>query len=145
MADNRKVVEKAVKAIQERDLYAGAEVMHPDITVTYPQSGEIIQGRDNYLAMLANYPGLPETEVKEVRGEGDQVQVVTPAPFALPTVTVIGSGDTFVVEGVSEYPDGAVYHHVSILKLKDGKVVEDTSYFGAPFDPPEWRSPYLSS
>ena len=145
MADNRKVVEKAVNAIQERDLDVLAEVMHSDITVSYPQSGEVIRGRDNYLAMLANYPSLPETEVNEVRGEGDQVQVVTPMPFSLPTVTVIGSGDTFVLEGVSEYSDGAVYHHVSILKLRDGKVIEDASYFGSPFDPPAWRVPYVAS
>jgi hypothetical protein len=32
---------------------------------------------------------------------------------------------------------------VSIGKFRDGKLAEETSYFAAPFDPPEWRQPFV--
>jgi len=145
MTDNRRVVERAIQAFNDRDLEAGADLIHPEITLKYPQSGEVFHGRDNYLATLANYPGLPEVEVAEPRGGHQQVQVVTPMPFSTPTITVIGSGDTFTVESLNTYPDGSVYHGVSIMKVQDAKIIEEVAYFAAPFDPPDWRRPYLSS
>ncbi len=66
-------------------------------------------------------------------------------PFPVPTVTIIGSGDTFVVESVLTYPDGSIHHGVSIVKVQDAKVIEEVAYFAAPFDPPDWRRPYVSS
>ena len=144
MTDNRKVVERAIRAFKERDFEAGADLIHPEITLKYPQSGEVFHGRDNYLAMLANYPGLPEVEVAEPRGGHQQVQLVTPMPFSIPTITVIGSGDTFIVESVNTYPDGSVYHGVSIMKVQDAKIIEEVAYFAAPFDPADWRRPYVS-
>jgi hypothetical protein len=145
VTDNRRVVERAIQAFRERDFEAGADLIHSEITLKYPQSGEVLHGRDNYLAMLANYPGLPETEVAEPRGGDQQVRVVTPLPFSVPTVTIIGSGDTFTVESVNTYPDGSIYHGVSIMKIQDAKIIEEIAYFAAPFDPPDWRRPYLSS
>lgn len=118
--------------------------MHPDIVVTYPQSGEIIRGHDNYVAMLSNFPGgLPPTEIDVVIGGEQSVQVVSPLPFSIPSVTVTGTGDRFTAEGLVEYPDSGLFHFVSIVKVRDGKIAEETSYFGAPFEAPEWRKPYV--
>ncbi len=81
MIDNRLVVERAVQAIQEGDTATAGALMHPDIVVRYPQSGEVIRGRDNYLAMLSTFPsGVPEADLAEPRGGHETVQVSSPLP-----------------------------------------------------------------
>ena len=42
-----------------------------------------------------------------------------------------------------QYPDGGVFHFVSITKVRDGLIAEETDYFGEPFEAPEWRRPYV--
>ena len=80
----------------------------------------------------------------ETVGADEQVQVSSPLPFGLPTVTLSTATDTYTCKSVNTYPDGSVWHVVLILRIEGGRVVEETSYFGEPFDPPEWRAPYRS-
>ena len=145
MTDNRHVLERLQKLAVDRDVEGIAELLHPDIVVKYPQSGEVFRGKDNVVASLSNYPQeLPDVEVEETHGGEQSVEVATPIPFAIPTITVTGSGDTFFVEGeAGPYPDGIVYKTASILTFRDGKLSEQTDYFAAPFDPPEWRRPFV--
>lgn len=144
--DNRKVVERFAEAIATRDLSVIGELMHPEIEVTYPQSGEVIRGRSTYLAMLESFPaGVPTPEMDEPSGERESVHVTATPPFGMPIVTVIGSGDTFVMEGATTYGDGSVWNVVMILKVRDGRVAKETSYFATPFDAPEWRRPYVEA
>ena len=146
MDDPRRVVERFVQAIEDGYVPdAFAELIHPEITVSYPQSGEVIRGRDNVIAMARNYPGLPVSKVSEPHGGRQQVHVSTAMPFSVPMVTITGSGDTFFAESVHTYPDGGVYHGADIVKVRDGKVIELVSYFAAPFDPPDWRRPFVTS
>ena len=144
--ENRKIAERYAQALQTEDLSLLAGLTHADIVVTYPQSGEVIRGRDNYLAMLSNYQsGLPETEVTDLHGAKASVHVVSPFTFGTPTITVIGSGDTFVLEGVAEYSDGGHFNFVVILTMEDGSVSEEVGYWASPFDAPEWRQPFVES
>lgn len=141
---NRQVAEQWARGMRNRDVDALAELVHPDIVVTYPQSGEVIRGRDNLLATASNYPtGLPETDLSGIHGTQEDVQVTSPLPFGMPTITVVGGGDTFVLEGVTEYPDGGIFHVAMIIQVRDGLVASETSYFAPPFDPPEWRAPFV--
>lgn len=141
VVDNRDVVDLYLKAAEARDLDAVRDLQHPEIVARYPQSGEVFRGRDNYMQMQANYPGLPEAHASAVTAENTMVVLPTVLPFGRPTVTVFG-GDRFVVEGVAKYPNGDVYNMVLILRLQGGKVIEETVYFAAPFDAPEWRHQY---
>ncbi len=142
--ESRIIAERYANALRTNDLGLLGELTHADVAVRYPQSGEVIRGRDNYLAMLSNYQsGLPESEVTDVRGGKASVHVVTPFSFGTPTITVIGSGDTFVLEGVAEYPDEGHFNFVVILTMMDGRVSEEVGYWASPFDPPEWRRPYV--
>ena len=68
----------------------------------------------------------------------------SPQPLLPPTVTVFG-GDQFVVEGVLVYPDGAVFNFIGVVRLQGSLVIEDTQYFAAPFNAPEWRREYVES
>ena len=143
--NNRQLVERYVRAHTEQDWASIAEMTAPDVLVSYPQSGEVIKGRDDYVAMLSNYPGrLDESELAVTRLHLPQESVhVIASPIALPMITVIGAGDDFFFEGLVTYPDGSVFNIVGLIELGAGRVVRETWYFAAPFDPPAWRAPYV--
>jgi ketosteroid isomerase-like protein len=146
VVDNRRVVERYAEAVHTRDLEALEGLMHPEIMVRYPQSGEVIRGRDHYCAMLANYPwSLPDADLATLRGAPETVHVASPLPFGMPTITVVGSDDTFVLEGTARYPNGSVFLTVWIIGMRDGKIAEETAYYAAPFEAPEWRHPYVEA
>lgn len=118
--------------------------MHPDIVVRYPQSGEVIRGKERYVGMLSAYPGeTPEVELEPVRGGEETVEVSSPLPFGLPTITVVGGGNLFFVEAIARYPDGSVFNTASLIKVQDRLVIVEISYFAAPFEAPAWRRPFV--
>jgi ketosteroid isomerase-like protein len=99
-----------------RDLYT------EDAVQEWPQSGERIVGRERIIAVNENYPGLPK---------------------ATPRRTV-ADGDLVVAEITLDYGGQAgVYHAVSILELRDGRIARETDYFGAPFPAPQWRAEWV--
>jgi len=98
------------------------EARSPDFVMEIPQSGERIVGRDAMRAMQETYPNPPDAKVRRV----------------------VGSGDLFVMEGVSDY-QGAVFHVTDIVEFSDGKIVRDTRYYAEPFEPPEWRAEWVES
>lgn len=53
------------------------------------------------------------------------------------------TGDVAVLEVELTYADGSVYQGVSIMELRDGKVVRETDYFAQPFDAPQWRAQWV--
>jgi hypothetical protein len=97
-------------------------LMHDDFVQEWPQSRERIEGPDDALAVNRNFPGgLPSMLVRR-------------------TTT---AGDVAVLEVELTYGDGSVYHGVSIMELRDGKVVRETDYFAPPFDAPQWRAQWV--
>ena len=141
--DNHQIAKRYVDAVMAADPQRMAEVVCDDVEVQYPQSGEVIRGRDNYLAVLENYPGgLAGTVDMELSGASREVSVVRPAPFSMPQITVSGSGNLFVAEGVATYPDGGVYYVAMIMHFEGGEVRRETWYFGEPFEAPAWREPF---
>ena len=143
MDDNEHVARRYMESVMSGDPHRMAEDLHPDVVVRYPQSGEVITGRDTYVAMLDAFPGgLAHAEGMEVSGGSQEVSVVRPAPFTMPQITVSGSGNLFVAEGVATYANGDVYHIALIMEFAGGAVRKETWYFGAPFEAPSWRGPY---
>ena len=141
--DNSATAKRYAAALKERDLDATAQLLHEDVEVRYPQSGEVFVGRDNYIAMLSNHPsGLPQADFPTVSGDKASVHVTSPIPFGLPIVSVAGSGDLFVVEGTAEDADGSRYNIAVILNMEGGRVKRETWYWAAPFPAPEWRGPF---
>ena len=142
---NGQLVERYVRAHMEQDWASVAEMMAPDAVVSYPQSGEKFRGNRNYTDMLANYPGqLENSEITLTRIHLPKENVhVIASPIGLPTITVTGAGDDFFFEGVMKYPDGGVFNVVGLIELGAGRVVKETWYFAAPFDPPAWRARYV--
>ena len=140
--DNHRVATHYAKAAQDQEWEELGVLMHDEFVARYPQSGETFRGRDAYVTMLANFPaGLGEADFSSVKGGADAIVTPPSQPFLSPTVTVFG-GDRFVIEGVANYADGSVWNFVSILRIQQRRVIEDTSYFAEPFDPPDWRKDY---
>lgn len=118
---NRDLVERYWKAASAQDLDAVYDMRHEDYTETYPQSGERIVGRENARAVDTNYPGMPQMTSRRI----------------------LGSGDVWVVEADLTYGDGNTYKVADILEIRDGKISAETAYWGAPFEPAEWRSQWV--
>lgn len=116
-----------------------AELTDMDLVLEYPQSGERIKGRENNLAVLKNYPGLPNATIKGVHGAEDK-WVLTPSWTPL---RITGTGDRYVVEGRLVYPDGNEWNFVDVIELRNDKVAKVTEYFAAPFPAAEWRAKWV--
>ena len=130
MADNRKTVEQFVQAMATNDWEAQDRLLTDDFVEEYPQSGERIVGKENRRAIIENYPG---GEPRETSASGP-----TPKP-----PVIVGAGDQFTATGQVKYPNGETWHLVSLIELRDGKIAKITDYFGAPFEAPAWRAPYV--
>lgn len=98
------------------------ELRAEDYVMEMPQSGERIRGRDTMRAMQEAFQNPPTIEIRRL----------------------VGSGDLFVVEGVSTYPPkGDVFFVADIVEFRDGRIARETRYYASPFEPPEWRSAWV--
>jgi hypothetical protein len=132
VADNRTIVEQFMSAMGTNDVEAQERLLSDEFLEEYPQSGERIRGKDNRRAIIENYPGgIP----REASASGP-----SPKP---PVIT--GGGDDFTATGQIKYPNGEIWHVVSLIELRDGKISKMTSYFAAPFEAPAWRAPYVEN
>jgi ketosteroid isomerase-like protein len=120
--DPRHVAEGLWRALQAGDWDAAGGYLHDDFVQEWPQSGERIVGRDNALAIERNFPvGLPTMRFRRT----------------------LAGGDLAVLEVELTYADGGRYLCVSVLELRDGKVVKETDYYAQPFQAPAWRAQWV--
>jgi hypothetical protein len=120
--DARQVAEAVWKAMGARDWQAAGGLLHDDFVQEWPQSGERIVGRDNALAINQDFPGgLPTMRFRRT----------------------LSGGDLAVLEVELTYADGSRYLGVSVVEVRDGKVVKETDYFAQPFPAPQWRARWV--
>jgi limonene-1,2-epoxide hydrolase len=121
--ENRGALERFWAALERQDFDAAAEEIHEEFEETYPQSGEHIVGKDNFVGLLKAFPGFPDVKVRRHRG----------------------GGDLWVTEAVFDYAkDGSTPWEVcEVQEVRDGKLRSITAFFGAPFDPATWRVPFV--
>jgi hypothetical protein len=114
-------IRRLVDAINTHDLEPFDAIYHDDVVIEWPQSGEVIRGKQN---------------IRELR---------LARPTAQPTATlrrIIGSGDLWATEMIFDYA-GDRYYTVLIHQYRDGLVVRETCYYGAPFEAPAWRAQWV--
>jgi limonene-1,2-epoxide hydrolase len=99
-------------------------VFTPDYVEEYPQSGEIIRGREAIRRMLAHFPAGTR-----------------PTVIGAPRLTATTDG--FVGEFLLDYGPTGRYRVVGIYTVTDGRVSHGREYFGAPFEPAAWRAPWV--
>jgi ketosteroid isomerase-like protein len=120
-AVNREIVEQTLALLEKQDWDGLGALFSDDFVLTWPQSGELVRGKQACIAIFQSYPGgTPTMDVKQIRVDGDLA----------------------VAEALYHYPDGD-YHGVSIFELRDGKVARETDYFAQPFEAPEWRAQWV--
>ena len=137
---NREVVERYAKAHVDHDYDAMDQLRHADYVCEYPQSGERIRGTGNVRAIMEHYPARPEVKTQAVIGSEDQ-WVASPVGTLL---RIMGTGDVYITLSRFMYPgDSRPWHLASMLELREGKVVKETTIFGAAFDAPEWRAQWV--
>ena len=137
---NQDIVTRYGAALASHDMAALAELRHPDWTVYWPQSGELVHSTQAFAEIIENYPGgAPTIEITRTVGAEDQ-WVVTAGNTPL---RVAGSGDFWWSEWRIEYPTGEAYVVVDLIELRDGLVHRETTYWAAPFDAPAWRAPWV--
>lgn len=137
----RAVVEAFIRAVEAKDFDGQAALLADDYVDEMPQSGERTRGKANVRAIIDHYPG----GVGTVEGPGhlagaDDRYVMTPS-FSI--LRIEGSGDTFTYSGTVRYANGDLWHLVSIVEVRDGKIAKTTTYYAAPFPAPAWRAPYV--
>lgn len=120
--DSRRVIERFWAAMQTNDFKRAGEILHDDYILEWPQSGERIRGRVNFVAINENYPahGHWQFVIHRIIAEGDQVV-----------------SDVDVTDGVIT---GRV---ITFSTVQDGKILKQTEFWPAPFEAPDWRAGWV--
>jgi hypothetical protein len=126
MGDNRAAMEQFRKAFEAGNVEAFSEAIDAaasdEFVEEWPQSGERIVGRAAAIKLGEGYKAATGTQPK------------------MTFRRMLGSGDTYVVEGTIDYGDGTPVSYVGISEFRDGKLAKLTEYFANPFEAPAWRA-----
>lgn len=119
---NRLVVERFWASMDENDFRAAGELLHDEYVLEWPQSGERIRGRENFVAVNENFPAAGRWCITVHRVVADAELVVS---------------DVTVTDG--QHTDRAV----TFSQLRDGKIAHQIEYWPDPYEPPEWRARWV--
>jgi hypothetical protein len=135
----RRFFEELVAAMAVPDRSALEHLVHPDYEGAFPQSGELTRGFEQFMAGLENYPGGPPgTEgVSDVRLMDDEERwAITPGYTVVPLANV----GMYTLVGKSRYPDGALWHIIMSVELRDERLYRTEVYFA-----PEMPAPLMAA
>jgi ribonuclease HI/ketosteroid isomerase-like protein len=116
------VVERFWARMQANDFAGAAECLAPDALVEWPQSGERIRGRANFLAVNVNYPAS--------------------GPWVFDVQRLVASGSE-VVSDVRVTDGVALSRAVTFSTVRDGLIARQVEYWPEPFAAPAWRAAWV--
>jgi ketosteroid isomerase-like protein len=118
---NGEVVRQLWDRFEARDWDGAGRLLHDDVVVDWPHTGERFVGRDHVIGVNAAYP------------EG----------WAIKVLRIVAEGDQVVSEVFVTHPDGNAYA-ASFFELRDGRIARAVEYWVDERyqDPPDWRAPY---
>jgi limonene-1,2-epoxide hydrolase len=102
------------------DVTEASEIYADDAMLEFPQGRERIRGKANIIAFRSAYPANVTIDVHRI----------------------IGRQDLWVNELTLRY-DGTPMNVVSIMEIRDGKIVHERNYYGEPWEPPAWRAQWV--
>jgi len=137
----RSVVEHYLQAHTDFDTNTLARLRHPSWYADWPQSGERIPNHDADVAIHRNYDHYPAHTLRRAV-ESTQSRVTTSPFHNLVRATEFGSW--VVVEMQLDYGDEGVWDSVNVVEMAEGLILRETNYFCRPFDPPSWRSQWVT-
>jgi len=118
----KQIVESFWQAMQTNDFKAAGEFLHDDYVLEWPQSGERIRGRANFIAVNENYPahGRWNFTLHQLLAERNQV-----------------------VSDVS-VDDGVINARViTFSTVQDGKIIHQVEFWPDAFEPAIWRKAWV--
>lgn len=119
---NERVVASFWAAMQANDFRGAGEVLHDDYVLDWPQSGERIRGRENFVAINENYPAAGRWNF---------------------TVHRLVAGADEVASEVS-VTDGVVRARaITFSTIREEKISRQTEYWPDPFEPAAWRARWV--
>jgi ketosteroid isomerase-like protein len=118
--ENTEVVKRLWRALDASDFSGAGAVLHDDYVGEYPQTGEKIVGRDNYVALNQNYPGRWKVKIRRIIARGDEV-----------------------VSEVSLHHRGQAVFAVSFFEIREGKILREWDYWAEPYEPPPGREQWI--
>ena len=120
--ESKQVVESFWAAMQTNDFKRAGELLHDDYLLEWPQSGEQIRGRANFVAINENYPahGRWEFTVHRIFAEGNEV------------VSDVGVSDGVITGRV-----------ITFSTIRDGRILRQTEFWPDPFEPAAWRAQWV--
>ena len=142
--DHHRLWDRIIEALNTRNFAIFEEVFTEDFVDEYPQSGEVVRGRDNFRAILENYPGIERginVDPASIRSLADDA--VRPIGPTYTIVKVRGGGDNGVLTMKTRYPDGSVWWIVRMYTLRGDLLARSTTYFAQEFPAPAWRAKYV--
>jgi hypothetical protein len=79
-----------------------------------------------------------------IRGKNNirELRLAYPTPPTATLNRIVGSGDLWAMELLFDYA-GDRFHVIVIHQYRDGLVVRETAYYGAPFQAPAWRARWV--
>lgn len=108
--------------MQDNNFRRAGELLHDEYVLEWPQSGERIRGRANFVAVNENYPAAGRWHFTIHR--------------------LIAEGDTVATE--ITVTDGAVTGRViTFSTVLDSNIVRQTEYWPDPFEPAAWRAQWV--
>ena len=121
---NKEMLEAFWAAMQTNDFKRAGELLHDDYILEWPQSGERIRGRANFVAVNENYPahGRWEFTVHHILAEGDDVV-----------------SDVSVTDGVVQA------RVITFSTVRDGRILRQTEFWPDPFEPAAWRTQWVEA
>jgi hypothetical protein len=113
-------IRRLVEAINSHEMDPFDAIYHDNVVIEWPQSGEVIRGKKNIRELRLAFPTPPTATLRRI----------------------IGSGDLWATEMIFDYA-GDRYYTVLIHEYREGLVVRETCYYGAPFEAPAWRAQWV--
>ena len=118
--ENQQTVERLWRLFDAFDFEAAGKLVDDNFVCEWPQSRERIRGRENFVAVNANYPGRWRCKVERIVACGATVA----------TDVVLSSGEETA-------------RAVSFFELRDGKIVKEIDYWPEPYSAPASRAQWV--
>jgi limonene-1,2-epoxide hydrolase len=121
-AESKRIVESFWAAMQTNDFRRAGEFLHDEYILEWPQSGEQVRGRANFILINENYPahGRWVFKILELVAENDHV------------VSLV------------EVTDGTITARaITFSRIRQGKIWRQTEFWPDPFEPAAWRSSWV--
>jgi ketosteroid isomerase-like protein len=120
--EQRAIVERYWAAMQTNDWRAASEFLHEGYVLDWPQSGERIRGRENFVAVNANYPAAGRWHF---------------------TINRVVAGEGGVVSDVGVTDGAIVARAITFSTIRDGKIIHQTEFWPDPTKPHAWRAQWV--